>query len=128
MQATTSDPHAAPPPPEGTLNAITTRRDVAQRVRRSGCSRDRGPRVWQIGLRFGNDHRWRWVIALALVAVSTMVAAIAVLANLVVLIYTVEMTKSLALQAVMALAIAGTLTQISLFSFMFAWEKSQPLP
>ena len=63
-----------------------------------------------------------------MVAVSTMVAAIAVLANLVVLVYTVEMTNPLAWQAVVALAIAGTLMQISLLSFMVAWEKSQPLP
>lgn len=149
MQARTSDPHGRTAPPEVALNAIAPRRGVAQGVRRSGFSlryrnrvtsesttgerpepstRDRGPRVWQIVLRFGKEHRWRWVIALAMVAVSTMVAAIAVLANLVVLVYTVEMTNPLAWQAVVALAIAGTLMQISLLSFMVAWEKSQPLP
>jgi hypothetical protein len=64
------------------------------------------------------------VIALVMiVAVSTLAAAIAVLAACVVVVQTVEMTDSLAWQTVVNLALAGLLTQIALLSFMFVWEK-----
>ena len=65
-----------------------------------------------------------WVIALVtIIAVSTLVAAIGVLAACVVVVQTVEMTDSLARQTVLNLAVAGSLVQISLLSFMFVWEK-----
>ncbi len=65
-----------------------------------------------------------WVIALVtIIAVSTLVAAIGVLADCVVVVQTVEMTDSLARQTVLNLAVAGGLVQISLLSFMFVWEK-----
>ena len=54
-----------------------------------------------------------------------MIAAIALLANRVVLVSTVDMTYTLATQTLVALAVAGTLAQISLLSFMFVWEKYQ---
>ena len=60
-----------------------------------------------------------------MIAVSTMIAAIALLANRVVLVSTVDMTYTLATQTLVALAVAGTLAQISLLSFMFVWEKYQ---
>jgi hypothetical protein len=65
-----------------------------------------------------------WVIALVtMIAVSTLVAAIGVLAAGVVVVQTVEMTDSLAWQSILHLAFAGSLVQISLWSFMFVWEK-----
>ena len=65
-----------------------------------------------------------WVIALVtIIAVSTLVAAIGVLAACVVVVQTVEMTDSLARQTVLNLAVAGALVQISLLSFVFVWEK-----
>ena len=65
-----------------------------------------------------------WVIALVtIIAVSTLVAAIGVLAACVVVVQTVEITDSLAWQIVLNLAVAGVLAQISLLSFMFVWEK-----
>jgi hypothetical protein len=133
--------------PEVTPKAIIPSRDVAKGVRRSGFSfwyrrrvasesttpglseparSDCGPRVPQIDIRFGNDHRWPWVIALVtIIAVSTLVAAIGVLAACVVLVQTVEMTDSLARQTTLSLAGAGTLVQVSLLAFMFVWEKYQ---
>ena len=66
-----------------------------------------------------------WVIALVtIIAVSTLVAAIGVLAACVVVVQTVEMTDSLARQTVLNLAFAGSLVQISLLSFMLVWEVS----
>ena len=56
---------------------------------------------------------------------ATKIAAIALLANRVVLVSTVDMTYTLATQTLVALAVAGTLAQISLLSFMFVWEKYQ---
>ena len=65
-----------------------------------------------------------WVIALVtIIAVSTLVAAIGVLAACVVVVQTVEITDSLAWQTVLNLAVAGALVQISLLSFMFVREK-----
>ena len=64
------------------------------------------------------------VIALGtIMAVSTIVAAIGVLVASIVIVHTVEMTHSLALQSVLHVAVAGTLTQISLLSFVFVSEK-----
>jgi len=64
------------------------------------------------------------VIALVtIIAVSTLVAAIGVLAVCVVLVQTVEMSDSLARQTILSLACAGTLVQVSLLAFMFVWEK-----
>jgi len=69
-------------------------------------------------------RQWVMVIALGtIIAVSAIVAAIGVLVASVVRIRTVEMTSSLALQAVLEVAVAGTLAQISILSFTFAWEK-----
>ena len=65
-----------------------------------------------------------WVIALVtIIAVSTLVTGIGVLAACVVVVQTVEITDSLAWQTVLNLAVAGTLVQISLLSFMFVWGK-----
>lgn len=84
------------------------------------------PGCRKMRIRFGNDYRSPWGIALAaIIAVSTMIAAIALLANRVVLVSTVDMTYTLATQTLVAVAVAGTLTQISLLSFMFVWEKYQ---
>ena len=64
------------------------------------------------------------VIGIAtIIGVSTIVAAIAVLASLVVPVRTIEETGSFSLQVVIDVAVAGTLTQISLLSFVFVWEK-----
>ena len=65
-----------------------------------------------------------WVIALVtIVALSTLLAAIGVVAARVVVVQTVEMTDSLASQIVLSLAVAGSLVQISVLSFMFVWEQ-----
>lgn len=64
-----------------------------------------------------------WVIALlTIVALSTLLAAIRVVAACVVVVQTVEMTNSLARQTALNLAVAGSLVQISVLSFMFVWE------
>ena len=65
-----------------------------------------------------------WVIALVtIVAVATLFAAIAIVTYCVVVVQTVEMTESLAAQTVLNLAVAGSLAQISLLSFMVVREK-----
>jgi len=58
-----------------------------------------------------------------IVAVSTIGAAIGILAGSVVVAHTVETTSTRALQGVLEVAAAGTLAQISLLSFIFTWEK-----
>ena len=65
-----------------------------------------------------------WIAFVTIIAVSTLVAAIRVLAVCVVALKTVEMTDSLARQTVLNLAFAGSLVQISLLSFMLVWEVS----
>ena len=82
------------------------------------------PRLAEISPKAISPRR-PWVIALVtILAVSTLVAAIRVLAVCVVALKTVEMTDSLARQTVLNLAFAGSLVQISLLSFMLVWEVS----
>jgi hypothetical protein len=81
------------------------------------------PRLAEISSKAISSRR-PWVIALVtIIAVSTLVAAIGVLAAGVVAVRTVEMTDSLASQSILQLAFAGSLVQVSLLSFMFVWEK-----
>jgi hypothetical protein len=75
-------------------------------------------------LRDGDQSEPAMVIGLVTtVAVSTLVAAIGVLAVCVEIVQTVEMTDSLAWQTVLNLAVTGSLVQISLLSFRFVWEQ-----
>jgi hypothetical protein len=66
-----------------------------------------------------------WAIGLVtIVALSTLVAGIGiVVSGCVEVVQTVEMSDSLAQRTVLNLAVAGSLVQISVLSFVFAWEE-----
>ncbi len=95
---------------------------MPERTSTLNCGSQRPP----TDLRFGDGNQRPWVMAFAaIIAVSTMAAAIAVLAARVVPVDPVQMTHSVARRIVLDLAVAGALAQISLLSFLFVWEKCQ---